>query len=56
MRKTAAVIIGTMGFFIAAGAGGGIECDTMGWGQGLAYMALGLGIMWASAVWARMSR
>ena len=56
MRKLAAVIIGTFGFFLAAGAGGGIECDTMGWGEGLLIMALGLAIMWGAALWARLSR
>ena len=43
-------LIGTIGFFIAAGAGGGIECGTMGWGKGLAYMALGFAIMSACAL------
>ena len=56
MRKLAAVILGTFGFFLAAGAGGGIECDTIGWGAGLAYMAVGLAIMWGAAIWARVSR
>lgn len=56
MHKIAAFITGSIGFFIVAGAGGGIECDTMGWGQGLAYIVLGLAIMWASAMWARLTR
>ena len=43
-------LLGTIGFFIAAGAAGGIECDTMGWGKGLAYIALGFAIMGACAL------
>ena len=42
MRDKIMGAIGVAGFFIAAGAGGGIECDTMGWGPGLAVMAAGL--------------
>ena len=53
MRKYAPVITGTIGFFIAAGAGGGIVQDTMGWVQGLAWMALGFAIMWGAAIYAK---
>lgn len=53
MRKYAPVITGTIGFFIAAGAGGGIEQDTMGWAQGLAWMALGFAMMWGAAIYAK---
>lgn len=56
MRKTAAVIMGTFGFFVAAGAGGGIECDTMGWQEGLTIMAVGFAMMWGAALWGRFSR
>ena len=56
MRKLAAVILGTFGFFLAAGAGGGIECDTLGWGEGLLLIALGFAIMWGAALWGRLYR
>ena len=45
MRDKIMGAIGVAGFFIAAGAGGGIECDTMGWGAGLAVMAAGLSMV-----------
>ena len=35
-------IIGGIGTFLAIGAAGGIECGTMGWGNGLATAAAGL--------------
>lgn len=56
MRKIGAVIMATFGFFMAAGAGGGIECDTMGWEEGLTIMAVGLVIMWGAALWGRSAR
>jgi hypothetical protein len=43
-------IIGGAGLLLAIGAAGGIECDTMGWGKGLAYIALGFAIMGACAL------
>ena len=56
MRKYIAVAAGTVGFFIMAGAGGGLECDTMGWGQALAWMGLGLVMMFGSVLYARRAR
>ena len=56
MRKYIAVITGTMGFFIATGAGGGIECDSMTWGQALAWTAVGFAMMGASVICARRCR
>lgn len=56
MRKAAAIILGTFGFFLAAGSCGGIECDTMGWEEGILMITLGLTIMWGAAVWGRLSR
>ena len=56
MRKVAPVLIGTIGFFIMAGAGGGLECDTMGWGQALAWMGAGLAMMFGSLIYARRAR
>ncbi len=55
MRKKVTGIIGLIGFFIAAGAGGGIEQDTMAWGPGLAWMALGLAVMLGSVICGRRS-
>ena len=46
-------IIGGCGVFLAIGAAGGIEQDTMAWGPGLLCVALGLGA--ALACW-KLSR
>lgn len=35
-------IIGGAGVFLAIGAAGGIECDTMAWGPGLICIVLGM--------------
>ena len=50
------VFIGTLGFFLAAGAAGGIEQDTMAWKPGLLLIAAGFGIMWACALLARRTK
>jgi len=50
------VFIGTLGFFLAAGAAGGIEQDTMAWKPGLILIAAGFGIMWACALLARRTK
>lgn len=56
MRKTFAMLIGIAGFFMAVGAGGGIECDTMGWGEALAWIGVGMAMMCGSAIYARRCR
>ena len=54
--KKICVFIGTLGFFLAAGAAGGIEQDAMAWTPGLLLIAAGFGIMWACALLARRAR
>lgn len=49
-------IIGTFGFFLMVGAGGGIEQDTLAWGPGLGLIALGLLIMWGAVLHSRRTR
>ncbi len=49
-------IIGGAGVFLAIGAAGGIECDTMSWGSGLLCIALGMAVMASCALLGRRAR
>lgn len=56
MRKYIAIVIGIAGFFIMAGAGGGLERDTMTWGNALAWIGVGMAMMCGSAIYTRRCR
>lgn len=56
MRDKIAGITGLVGFFLAAGAGGGIECGNATWGTGLGLMALGTGMMLGALAWYKRGR